>query len=307
MRKAVLLYNPLAGQRCKRRVAEVYAALRVLQSAGVDADIAPTVAAGRATAQVREAIAAGCDTVFACGGDGTIHDVLQGLVGTYAALGIIPLGTANVLAHDLGVPLRPEAAAKAALRAKQRRIAVGEISYLNFAGETASRYFTVTAGVGADARLFYKLTSESKKALGLVSYYLKATELWLTHPMELFQVDYKEEGQPRTAEVSQLLAVRIANFGGVLRNLAPGASLARDDFRLVLFRTQSRWAYLRYVVRGVIGAEWRVPGIDLAFSGQATANAATRICVEADGELLGTLPAKITIVPDALTMLMPLA
>jgi diacylglycerol kinase (ATP) len=307
MRKAVLLYNPLAGRRCERRAADVHASMRVLQNAGVEANAEATAAAGQATAQVREAIAEGCDTVFACGGDGTIHDVLQGLVGTKAALGIIPLGTANVLAHDLGLPLQPEAAAEAALGARSRRIAVGKIEYHGFEGKAASRYFTVTAGVGADARLFYKLGAESKKALGMASYYLKACELWLTHPMELFPVSFVEGGQARAAEVSQLLAVRIANFGGVLRKLAPEASLLRDDLRLVLFRTQSRWAYLRWVVRGLCGAEWQVNGIELAFSSEVTAAAFfdQRVFVEADGELLGTLPAKITIVRDALTVLMP--
>jgi diacylglycerol kinase (ATP) len=288
-------------------VADVNAALRVLQSAGVDGRAEATAGAGQATVQVREAIEAGCDTVLACGGDGTIHDVLQGLVGTSVALGIIPLGTANVLAHDLGLPLRPEVAAKALLKAQSRRIAVGEISYLDFASRPASRYFTVTVGVGADARLFYKLNAESKKALGMASYYLKACDLWLTHGMEFFRVEDIEDGRPHTAEVTQLLAVRIANFGGVLRKLAPEASLLRDDLRLVLFRTKSRWAYLQWVARGFCRADWKVPGIELAFSREVTIAevADKRIFVEADGELLGTLPAKITIVPDGLTLLVP--
>ncbi|HEX8814461.1 MAG TPA: YegS/Rv2252/BmrU family lipid kinase [Terriglobales bacterium] len=308
MRKALLLYNPLSGRRCERRVADVNVALRILHSAGVVATATPTAAAGQAAAQVRQAMAEGCDTVFACGGDGTIHDVLQGLVGANVALGVIPLGTANVLAHDLGLPLRPEAAAKAALQAKPRRIAVGRVEYRNNDRRPAARYFIVTAGVGADAHLFYKLNAESKKAMGLASYYLKAFELWLTHPMDCFRVTYSENNIQRVAAVSQLLAVRIANFGGMLRKLAPGASLLRDDLRLVLFRTRSRWAYLSYVVRAFAATNSKVTGIDLAFTREATATASdagARIFVEADGELLGTLPARITIVPDALTLLMP--
>jgi len=96
MQKAVLLYNPLSGGRRGRRLADVEAAAAVLQSGGVEVSIAPTRAAADAAEQVREAIAEGCDTVFACGGDGTIHDVLQGLATTQAALGIIPLGTATL-------------------------------------------------------------------------------------------------------------------------------------------------------------------------------------------------------------------
>jgi diacylglycerol kinase (ATP) len=116
------------------------------------------------------------------------------------------------------------------------------------------------------------------------------------------------------AEVSQLLAVRIGNFGGVLRDLAPGASLKRDDLRLVLFRTRSRIAYLRYVLRGLFGTNWEVPGIELVHRTSAACHDLTstadsprhsRIFVEADGELLGTLPAEISVVPDAVTLLVP--
>jgi len=105
MRKACLLYNPVSGGRRSRRRAELNAALSVLHSAGVEAELVAIRSPQDAAQQARQAIAQGCDTVFACGGDGTIHDILQGLAGTSAALGVLPMGTANALAHDLGMPL----------------------------------------------------------------------------------------------------------------------------------------------------------------------------------------------------------
>jgi diacylglycerol kinase family enzyme len=135
--------------------------------------------------------------------------------------------------------------------------------------------------------------------------------------MENFAVEITEEiagkRQSRQAGVSQLLAVHIGNFGGVLRELAPGASLERDDLRLVLFHTRSRVAYLRYVLRGLFGTNWKVPGIELVHSagavcrevGSSDSGTKPRIFVEADGELLGTLPAEISILRDALTLLTP--
>jgi len=310
MRKAMLLYNPLSGRRRERRQADVEEALSVLASAGIEATIAPTRAASDATDQTKHAIAEGCDTVFACGGDGTVHDVLQGLVGSQTALGIIPLGTANALAHDLKLPLSPASAARAALTAKSRRIAVGLVSYDDLSGGKSQRYFIVTVGIGVDAHLFYKLNPLLKQYLGMAAYLAKATRLWLTHKMENFSVELAEE----ETEVSQLLAVRIANFGGVLRQLAPGASLERDDLRLVLFHTRSRLAYLRYVLRGLFATNWKVPGIELIHSTGAicralprstASTAKSRIFVEADGELLGTLPAEISVIPDAVTLLVP--
>ena len=317
MHKATLLYNPLSGRRRKHRLADVEAALSVLRGAGVEASLAPTRGASDAMDQTRQAIAEGCDAVFACGGDGTIHDVLQGLVGSNAALAIIPLGTANSLAHDLRLPLSAAAAAKAALTATPRRVAVGKIEYRDFAGDRAFRYFTVTVGIGVDAHLFYKLDPLAKRRFGMAAYCAKATHLWLTHKMENFAVeiseDLAEKSQARRVEVSQLLAVRIGNFGGVLRELAPGASIERDDLRLVLFETRSRVAYLRYVLRGLFGSNWQVPGIELVHSASAVCREVassgsgtnTRIFVEGDGELLGTLPAEISVVRDAVTLLMP--
>jgi diacylglycerol kinase (ATP) len=308
MRKAFLLYNPLSGSRRKRRLANVQAALAVLCRAGVDATAEPTRGQAEAGEQARQAIAEGYDTIFACGGDGTAHDVLQGMVGSDAALGIIPLGTANALAHDLRLPLSAAGAARAQLNAKPQRIALGCVEFTGFEGNRGSRFFTVAVGIGVDAHLFYKLNARVKGHLGMAAYYAKATRLWLSHPMEKFAVEV--EGSTQT-EVSQLLAVRIRNFGGVLRELAPGASLDRDDVRLVLFRTRSRLAYLHYIVRGLVGARWRVGGIDLAHSLKINchpltgAGAASRVFVEADGELLGTLPASISVVPDALTLLVP--
>src|SRR5579862_6429748 len=100
MRKVVLLYNPRSGRRRGSRLADVEAAASVLRAGGIEASWAPTQTAGDATAQIKQAVADACDTIFACGGDGTVNDVFQGLVGTNTALGVIPLGTANSLAHD---------------------------------------------------------------------------------------------------------------------------------------------------------------------------------------------------------------
>src|SRR5262249_8437312 len=112
------------------------------------------------------------------------------------------------------------------------------------------------------------------------------------------------------AEVTQLLAVRIGYFGGILRHLAPGASLDRNDVRMVLFRTRSRALYLGYILRGLLGTQWKIPRIELLHSigGSCRAlsqNGASRIFVEADGELLGTLPVEIGMAPDALSILAP--
>jgi YegS/Rv2252/BmrU family lipid kinase len=313
MRKAALLYNPASGGSGKRRQRELESALTLLRAGGVDADLVPTQSPANAKEETRRAIASGCDTIFACGGDGTIHNIVQVLAKSPVALAILPTGTANALAHDLGLPLNVTAAAKAALKAVPRRIALGSVKYLDLHNNPSERYFVITAGVGVDAHLFYKLHTGTKQRMGMAAYYAKAWHLWFTYPMTRFAADYIETGSaaPQHTEVTELMAVRIRNFGGVVQEIAPGASLDRDDMRLVFARTASRLAYLAWVTRGLLRLRWRIPGVELAHSTKVSCEYLPsnddnkRIYVEADGELLGMLPAEITVVPNALTVLAP--
>lgn len=316
MRKAALLYNPDSGGS-RRRQRELQSALSILRHSGVEAELLLTESRHHAGAEARRAIASGCDAVFACGGDGTIHNLAQVLANTPVALGILPIGTANAVAHDLKLPLSIPGAAKAALQAVPKRIALGQISCLNLEGKSETLFFILAAGMGVDAHLFYKLHTGTKQRLGMAAYYAKAWHMWFTYPMTRFRVSYGVMGDSTLtdAEVTELLAVRIRNFGGVVRELAPGASLDRDDVRLILCHTGHRLSYLAYVTRSLLGQTWTIPGIELAYSNKVSCDYAdssaslseprSKIYVEADGELIGSLPAEITVVPNALTLLAP--
>jgi diacylglycerol kinase (ATP) len=315
MRNAALLYNPDSGGS-KKRLRELKSALAILQSGGVSAELIASQSPHHAGEAARQAVAAGCDTIFACGGDGTIHNIAQVLVHSPAALAILPMGTANALAHDIGIPLNAAAAAQAALQGTPRRIALGHVEYRDLEDKAKARYFVLAAGMGVDAHLFYKLHSGTKQRMGMFAYYAKAWNLWFTYPMTRFEAEYVENGsrEAQRVDVTELMSVRIRNFGGVVQELAPGASLDRDDMRLVLCRSASRLVYLSYVTRGLLRQTWKIPGVDLVHSSRVSccypsptseSNSPRKIYVEADGELLGTLPAEITVVPNALTLLAP--
>jgi YegS/Rv2252/BmrU family lipid kinase len=318
MQKATILFNPNSGPR--RRDSELERAIGIIQSAGVRTELTVCRSSQEATMNARFAVAGGSDTVFACGGDGTIHDVIQGLAGTEVALAVLPFGTANALAHDLGIPLRPTSAARVAVHAssKVRRVPLGHIEYQDFDGKAGQRYFTVAAGVGVDAHLFYKLNRDLKKQAGMAAYYLKAWNLWATHRMRKFEVEYANgSGEKRQETLTELLAVRIRFFGNVLRELVPGASLECAHLRTVMCRTDSRAAYLRYVAGALLGRQWKVDGIDLVSASEIVCQLPDvarnvggredRVYVEADGELLGRLPVRMTMAPDALSLVVPSA
>lgn len=330
MRKVALIYNPESGQHSPRRRAVIDEALAVLRAAGVEAEALATDARGSAGRLAAEAIARGCDAIIACGGDGTVHEVLQALVGTDVALGVVPLGTANALAADLGLGVGPRAGlgsgmgsgfgnggmtpAKAVgmlLDAEPTRVSVGRISYRESAGGTGSRYFTVTAGIGADALLMARMDARLKRRLGYILYLIEGLRVMVLHSFPLFAAEIAEDqaGPPRTINVSQLLSVRIRDFGGVLHHLAPGASLRNGHLRLVGFKTRSRWHYFRFILAVLFGRQTFARQIKLtdavSVECRELPGAKTRIFVEADGELLGELPSRIEIVQHALTLLIP--
>jgi diacylglycerol kinase family enzyme len=128
MKNVRLLYNPRSGG--KRRHTQLDAALAILRDSGVNASVIATQSSDEATAKAREAVSDGCDTVFACGGDGTIHDVVQGIART-PVVAFLPLGTANALAHDCACRCtRPQRRAQA-LSAQPRQIALGHLRYVS--------------------------------------------------------------------------------------------------------------------------------------------------------------------------------
>ena len=310
MRKVVLLYNPIAGKNRNRRRADVEAAAQVLRAAGAKAEAVATRAPGSAGGQAREAVAEGYDTVLACGGDGTVHDVVQGLAGTEIPLGVIPLGTGNSLGNDLGLSRHPARAAETILKSEPRRIALGKLESADGAPQ-ASRYFIAIAGAGVDARMLYQMNIAAKQWGGMSAYYGEAFRLFLTHRFQRFQVEWSDrQGAAHCAAVTQIMAVRLRQFGGVLRWLAPDADLESDDLQLVLFHTANRFSYCLYLLRALLQKRWKTPGVDLVCAREATCRSipgepSEHVYAEADGELLGGLPLRFSTVAKALTLLVP--
>lgn len=311
MRRVALIYNPASGQGSARRRRAIEQAAAVFRDAGIDVQVLETLAPGSGGPLAAEAVRQGCDTIIACGGDGTVHEVLQPLVGTDVALGVIPLGTANALASNLRLIFSPEKAARKLISACAVRVSVGRITYENSAGETQVRYFTVAAGVGADALFLSRLDARLKRKLGYFLYMVEAFRVWATHSFPLFEAEFLEPGKGalRVVQISQLLAVRVRDFGGVLHKLAPGATLHNDGLRLVAFKTRSRFHYSRFLLAVVFRRQTFTRQIELldAVSVQCRPSPAstTPIFAEADGELLGNLPVKIDILPQAFSLLIP--
>ncbi|MBI2681961.1 MAG: hypothetical protein HYX26_01865 [Acidobacteriales bacterium] len=316
MRRAAILYNPSAGSQRHKRLAIVEAAAGILRERGIEASLIPTSERGSAGGQAAEAIRAGHDTIFAAGGDGTLHEVLQGVMTDEqtraATLGVLPLGTGNVLANDLKLPRDPLAALRAQLEFAPRRIAVGRLEFATHTG-VASRYCIVTCGIGWDAVMLYRANAEKKGKWGQAAYVIEGLKLALQWDLPLFPVEWVDpSGERHSSAVTQALAVRVTDFGGFMRRFAPGAALVRDDFQIVLFRTPNTLRHAWYMIGALLGKSWPVKGIDRVHATEIVCRPPERphpkahfLSVEADGEYLGKLPVRLSIVREGVNLLMP--
>jgi len=311
MQRAVLIYNPASGQQPARRAALVARIVDVFRTAGIEIETIATTAANTAGLHAQQAVQHGCDTILACGGDGTVHEILQTMAGTQATLGVIPLGTANALAADLGLPRNPIRAARMLLDAAPERISIGRVTFTDREGAPGSRYFIVAAGIGADGHFFAHVSSRLKQRLGYAHYLIEALRLWAVHTFPMFHAAFTEAGRTTAtiADVSQVLAVRITNFGGIVRQLVPDASIRKPTLHAIAFKTRSRIDYLRFMA-----AVWfrrhkynaPIELVDCTRIECSQLDGSTEpVYVEADGEFLGTLPVTMEIIPDAITLLIP--
>ena len=294
MTQAVLIYNPVAGRKKRQRPHQIQAAKDELTRSGIAATIVATTCSGDGSRLAREAIQAGAELIVVCGGDGTINDVAGGMVNSPVPLAVLPGGTANVLARELGLPLDIAAAARMISGSVPRRIALGR------AGD---HHFLMMAGVGFDAQVIHGVNSRVKKSFGMAAYIIEALRQLMFEPLTPFIVT----SGTRRHQVTFACISRCRYYGPLL--MIPEADLFSDDFYVYCFHSQSRLRYLLYAVAVLAGQ----PGLLYDFSRfparriycEPVRSNRRDVYIQVDGELSGHLPCSIEIVPDALTLMVP--
>lgn len=284
---------------------------QVFRFAGMHPELCTTTHAGSAAEQARSAAESGFDAVIACGGDGTANEVLNGIMSSplRPALGVIPLGSGNLLATDLRLPRNPVAAARALLAYQPREIQPGVVASPSSSGEY-KRFFIVAAGVGSDAELMYRTAVESKERWGRNAYFLEMARMTVQGSYPMFRVEWEDANGRRTGDqVSLVMAIRAQRFPGLLRLAKLGSSLLQPSFRLLLFRTDKVRHFLNYFASLASGMNWKVPQVAVVESlwlrCTPLETAAANIHAQADGELLGRVPAELSIEQKTFPLLMP--
>ena len=270
----------------------------MLDARGITVDSIATTGPGHAGEIARRAVDRGVDLILVAGGDGTINEAVNGMVQSDVPLGILPAGTANVLANELGVGKTMERAAAVLADAVQERVAVG---LMTSESEELRRHFLLMAGAGLDADIVYHLNPRMKEAVGKVAYWIGGfSKVGRRIPEFTVQADGREY------RASFALLSRVRNYGGDLE-IAPTISLLDNEFEMVLFEGESSLGFLKYMLAVVVHRQQTMPGITIlrtreaAFSGPAD----SKIHLQVDGEYAGLAPARVEIVPNAVTLLVP--
>ncbi|HEX8097457.1 MAG TPA: diacylglycerol kinase family protein [Pyrinomonadaceae bacterium] len=293
-RTAVLIYNPKSGRGGARRERDVARFCKLLKAGGVRVEALRTEGPDDAARLARIAASEGVRDIIASGGDGTINEVLQGMIGTGARLGVWPAGTANVLARELSIPFKLERAAEVIMRGDSRRIHVGRATV---EATDERRYFFLMAGIGLDASVVQKVRPRLKRRFGKAAFWYSGfghLAHWEPTP---FQVEIEGE----TFSATFAAVGKGPRYGGGLP-ITPRARLDQPEFELCLIDSRSRLRYL-YLLSHVVRGNTGLDVADVKFIRATRARATGDAPVQVDGELIGRLPMTFDIAPHSVEVI----
>jgi len=281
----VIVFNPAAG---RRRAQLLWRVLDVLVANGLRLEIAETSRPGHAEQLARAAAASGVTLVVAAGGDGTIAEVANGLMGTRARLGVIPLGTANVLANELSLPFAPRAVAAALAFGRTRPLWPGIAR-----GPDKTRLFVQMLGVGFDAHVVHHLSLPLKRAIGRGAYVLQSLREMARYrfePIRLRLVGVETQAASAIITKGRLYAGRYL--------IAPAAVPQQRGFQVVLFDRAGPGAAAFYGAALPLNLLHRAPGVRRISASQVDVVGNTPVRAQADGDACGFSPVWVSDAPS---------
>lgn len=285
MNKGLLVYNPSAGRLplTPDRLAELTDKLR---ENGWDVETFESRPEGQSL-PLRDK-----NLLIVYGGDGTIHDVISEAIGAGVPIAIIPSGTANVLAHELGLPLDQDKAIEVIGGGRRQRIHVGRAD---------GHHFHLMGGVGPDAYLNQRVHPALKKLLGVGAYWLTGLTKFWSYRLQPF--DVRIDGKERLT--ATFAVVSNARFYGGRLLVTPQASLADDVLDVCLFTSTSHLRFFRYLVGAMRGRHLGYADVVYRKARSVEISGEVDIPVQLDGEMRGRLPITFSIGDEAVDVCVP--
>ncbi len=296
MTRAVIITNPAAGRAAER---DLTFARRRLEDRGVVVDVARTAARGDAARLAREAMDDGAELLIAHGGDGTVMEVAGSLVGTGRPCGILPAGTGNLLAGNLGIKRSMAAAVDLILAGTTRAVDVGSVETT-----AGTRFFAVAAGVGFDAELMHKTAQHHKRTFGVGAYVATAIGLATAITRATVRIETDTTTYEGRAAIVLVANCRELINGGIF---TLGPQILLDDGLLDVAVLDAE------TIAGAARVAWRLftrrpeadPGIRFLQARTVKIVADPVLPAQADGEAFGSSPLGIAVRPGALIVFAP--
>jgi len=297
-----MIVNPVSGNgRTAQRWAGIEERLRI---EGAQFDVEFTREPGHATNLARDAVAAGYRTIVAVGGDGTLNEVVNGLIvddraGPEVKLGIIPAGTGSDFGRGIGLPRDPLEAALRLLKAEPRWFDLGQATCKLGEG-TNVRYFVNVAGLGFDGAVCDRV-NRSGKALGGTIPYLTSVVLTL-FAYRNKRVHWTLDGQPRDEVLNSVIVANAHYFGGGMK-ISPNSKTDDGVFHVITLGDWGKAEFLATVPRVYNGTHLTHPKVKEYVGREITVKADDRMFLQAEGDLFGEAPATFRILPRAIQVL----
>jgi diacylglycerol kinase (ATP) len=247
----LIIFNPVAG---RRRATALWKVLDLLVENGIKVEVAETQYAGHATLLARIAAREGRDMVVAAGGDGTIAEVANGLIGSATVLGVIPLGTANVLAKEYRLPVTPRAIANALAYRRTKLLWPGIAKQAGPDG--TERVFVQMVGLGFDGAVVHGIQPLLKRVIGRGAYVWQS--LWEAVAYRFPRVRLSVDG--KSYEAASVVVSKGRLYGGPYM-LAPNAAPTEPGFQVALFENSGTFAALLSGAALPLGLLPRCPGV----------------------------------------------
>jgi diacylglycerol kinase (ATP) len=304
LHNALLIHNPNAGNDGRARRRTLDTARHIFAAGGVHTDLAETTGPGHATEIAARAAQEGRQLVIACGGDGTLNEIVNGLTaqqnGHRVPLALLPGGTANILAKELDLPWDIPSAAEKLVRGTVKEIALGLAVPLE--QPEKQKYFLSVAGAGPDGMIVYSIDLELKARVGILAYWWEGAREVLRYRFPHFRVSSGD----RKIDASLVIIGRTQNYGGPFK-ITDQADLYSNQFEVMTLTTQSGFRYLSYLPTLWMGKLRGTEGVDFFKTDSVLCEPldSNAIYAQIDGEPLARLPVEFKIVPRALKLLVP--
>jgi YegS/Rv2252/BmrU family lipid kinase len=268
-----IIINPISGGGRKSEAwTRAELAAKTVERLGETAEVVVTERVGHARLLAQAAVRRGVRLVIAWGGDGTINEVASALAFGEVPLAIVPAGSGNGLATELGIDARPERAIIRAVGATPRRMDVGELG---------GRLFVNVAGIGLDAHVAAEFNADSNKRRGFVSYLYIGLRTLFTYSPAVYTITADDCHQ--TVRAVFVVVANSAQFGNGAR-IAPGARIDDGELDLVIVEERSRLLTCFRAAHLFTGTVARVPGYSIRRARQVTIECADPMAFHVDGE-----------------------